>query len=165
MLRRGNITEWLRCLQDAVIFQTGFQLHRVFVIILVQCAPMDPNRLWKQYRNHLCDDLEHYLQNPNTIPHIPYPTLEQIFDYGLHLIADALQKCGKSIQDFDMPRPQMNWGVYRGNQLINEQMAFNVPQLQEFVQRGQATLNVKQRNFYQAVLDSVRNTTDTMFFL
>ena len=126
---------------------------------------MNPNRLWEQYRNHLCDDLQHYHQNPNTIPHIPDPTQEQIFDYGLHLIADALQRCGKSIQDFDMPRPQMNWGVHRGNQLINKQMAFNVPQLQEFVQRCQATLNVEQRNFYQAVLDSVRNTTGIMFFL
>ena len=64
-----------------------------------------------------------------------------------------------------MPAPQMNWGDNRGNQLINEQLAFNGPQLQEFVQRGQATLNLEQRNFYQAVLDSVRDRTGTIFFL
>ncbi|KIN94971.1 hypothetical protein M404DRAFT_49736, partial [Pisolithus tinctorius Marx 270] len=64
-----------------------------------------------------------------------------------------------------MPRPQMEWGGCGGNLLINEQLALNVPGLQEFVQRGEATLNVEQRNLYQAVLESVMGGQGTMFFL
>ncbi|KIK21181.1 hypothetical protein PISMIDRAFT_83911, partial [Pisolithus microcarpus 441] len=54
-----------------------------------------------------------------------------------------------------MPRPQMDWGRREGNQLINEQLALMVPELEGFVERGQETLNVEQRQLYQAVLDSV----------
>ena len=34
--------------------------------------------------------------------HLPHPTQEQIYDYGLYHIAGALQRCGKRIQDFDI---------------------------------------------------------------
>ncbi|KIK22848.1 hypothetical protein PISMIDRAFT_44816, partial [Pisolithus microcarpus 441] len=64
-----------------------------------------------------------------------------------------------------MPRPQMDWGRREGNQLINEQLALMVPELEGFVERGQETLNVEQRQLYQAVLDSVMGGQGTMFFL
>ena len=126
---------------------------------------MDPNRSWEQCKDYLCDDLQHHLQNPQNPQYLPHPTQEQIYDYGLYHIAEALQRCGKRIQDFDIPRLQMNWGVHGGNQLINEQLALNTSQLQEFVQRGQTTLNMEQRNFYQAVLASVTNGDGSTFFL
>ena len=54
---------------------------------------------------------------------------DQIYDYGLHLIAEGLKRSGRNIQDFDMPKPQINWAVNRRNQLINKQMALNIPGL------------------------------------
>ncbi|KIK22849.1 hypothetical protein PISMIDRAFT_101652, partial [Pisolithus microcarpus 441] len=59
----------------------GFQLRRLFVIILVHGAPVDPNLLWEASRDHLCDDLNCHLMR---VLNIPEPTQEQIYDYGLH---------------------------------------------------------------------------------
>ncbi|KIK12310.1 hypothetical protein PISMIDRAFT_51255, partial [Pisolithus microcarpus 441] len=60
---------------------TGFQLHHLFVTILVHCHPVDPHVLWEESRANLCDDLHHCLIHHL---HIENPTEEQIFDYGLH---------------------------------------------------------------------------------
>ncbi|KAI6138065.1 hypothetical protein BKA82DRAFT_167074 [Pisolithus tinctorius] len=67
----------------------GSHLHRLFVIILVHGAPVHPNHLREASRDHLCDDLHHQL-----IHHlaIPQPTQEQVYDYGLYLIGQALHR-------------------------------------------------------------------------
>ena len=81
----------------------GYQLHCLFVVILIHCSPVDPHRLWDATKHHLCDDLQHHLIH--TL-HIPQPTQEQVYDYGLYLIDQELQKHGKSLQIFPtMPRP------------------------------------------------------------
>ena len=94
----------------------GYQLCRLFVVILIYCAPVDLDRLWEASKNNLCDNLNHYLIH--TL-HIPEPTQYQVYDYGLHLIAQDLRRYGKNLQDYpSMPRPQGNWGHQEGNQLM-----------------------------------------------
>ena len=141
----------------------GYQLRHLFVVILVHCAPVDPDRLWEASKNNLCDDLNHYLIY--TL-HIPEPTQDQVYDYGLHLIAQDLRRHGKNLQDYSsMPRPQGNWGHQEGNQLINEQRAYDRQEQQAFVDRGLPTLNPEQRALYHAVMDSVIHSNGSMFFL
>ena len=155
--------EWLLCLQEAAHFSMGSQLRRLFIIIMVHCGPVDPHHLWEASRDHLCDDLRHHLIN---VLHIPEPTQEQIYDYGLHLIAQDLRRHGKRLQDFPyMPLPQENWGHQEGNQLINEQRQYNIQELQQFVQRGLPTLNPQQTILYNAVMNSVINSLGSPFFL
>ena len=141
----------------------GYQLRRLFVIILVHCSPVDPDHLWEASKDNLCDDLHHRLIH--TL-HIPEPTQDQVYDYGLHLIAQDLRKHGKRLQDYpSMPRPQINWDHQEGNQLINEQRAYNIQEQQAFVDQGLPTLNLQQRALYDAVMHSVINSNGTMFFL
>ena len=78
-----DVREWLLCLQEAAHFAMGYQLHRLFVVILIHCSPVDPHRVWDATKHHLCDDLQHHLIH--TL-HIPQPTQEQVYDYGLYLI-------------------------------------------------------------------------------
>jgi hypothetical protein len=158
-----NDREWLLCLEEAADFCMGFQLCRLFIMILVHCAPVDPDHLWEASKVNLCDDLCHHLIH--TL-HILEPTQDQIFDYGLHLIAQDLRKHRKSLTHFpSMPRPQGNWAVQEGNQLINEQQAYDIHELQQFVNRGLPTLNPQQSTLYHAVMDSVLNSHGPMFFL
>ena len=116
--------EWLLCLQEAAHFRMGHQLRQLFVVILVHCSPNDPDRLWDASKDNLCDDLRHYLIHTF---HIPEPTQDQIYDYGLHLIAQHLRRHGKNLQDHypSMPRPQGNWDNQQGNQLVIEQRMYN----------------------------------------
>ena len=155
--------EWLLCLQEGAHFQTGFQLRRMFAIIVANCDPGDVNALWLACKNSLCDDLQHHLITNHRIPE---PTQEQIYDYGLYLIVNNLQRLNwHPDRHPDMPRPQFDWGCQEGNQLIAEQRAFNQPELQEFIQRGELTLSIQQRALYQAVLDSVEQGQGGLFFL
>ncbi|XP_052189987.1 uncharacterized protein LOC127799809 [Diospyros lotus] len=34
--------EWIQCLKEAVVMKTGYQLRRLFSIILTQCSPLNP---------------------------------------------------------------------------------------------------------------------------
>ena len=98
--------------------------------------------------------------------YIPEPTQNQVYDYGLHLIAQDLRRHGKNLQDYpSMPRPQGNWGHQEGNKLINEQRAYDRQEQQAFVDRGLLTLNSQQRALYHAVMDSVIHFNGSMFFL
>ena len=49
----------------------GYQLHCLFIIILIHCAPVDPHWLWDASKEHLCDDLPRQLIHDH---HILEPT-------------------------------------------------------------------------------------------
>ncbi|KAG5561267.1 hypothetical protein RHGRI_004335 [Rhododendron griersonianum] len=44
--------EWIQCLQEASVMKTGYQLRRLFGVILTQCSPLNPCALWKQFCIH-----------------------------------------------------------------------------------------------------------------
>ncbi|KIJ05447.1 hypothetical protein PAXINDRAFT_93469, partial [Paxillus involutus ATCC 200175] len=54
-----------------------------------------------------------------------------------------------------MPRPQGDWNVRVGNQLIAEQRDYDLNALQQIVDRGENTLNAEQRQLYDAILECV----------
>lgn len=55
-------SEWRLCLQDAVVFQTGYRLRQLFATILLHCSPHQPHALWNEFRGYICDDVAHRLQ-------------------------------------------------------------------------------------------------------
>ncbi|KAJ3738005.1 hypothetical protein EV360DRAFT_27230, partial [Lentinula raphanica] len=63
--------------------QTGSSLRSLFATILKECHPSQPNLLWRDFKQYICDDLEHYLQRERILE---YPTQDQVEDYGLYLI-------------------------------------------------------------------------------
>jgi PIF1-like helicase/Helicase len=143
--------------------QTGRQLRSLFVIILLHCNPVDPQQLWQETKHHLCDDLEYTLRVHHRIND---PTPDQVYDYGLHLIDKDLRKGGKSLNDFaEMPRVRENWELRVGNELIAEQLNYDVPTLQQFIQHGLPTLNAEQLQLYNAVIDSVNSNHGGAFFV
>ena len=148
--------EWSQCLQDAHDMLTGSHLRRLFVIILVGCNPTAPHELWNRFKNHLCDDLRNRLIHPPF--NIQDPTEEEIYDYGLYLIDGLLRKHGRSLHAIpQMPVSQMvqRWGIMEGNQLIAEQLDYDVDALNIFVNEGLPTLNEDQRAVYDQVVQDV----------
>ncbi|KIK16813.1 hypothetical protein PISMIDRAFT_112672 [Pisolithus microcarpus 441] len=63
-----------------------------------------------------------------------------------------------------MPRPQRQWNIDEGNQLIAEQRAYDQEELQHFVQAGLPTLNQEQRALYDAVMASVQQPVGSSFW-
>lgn len=61
--------EWVTCLEEASVFNTGYQLRRHFCIILTQCSPLQPHLLWHRFSTHIFDDLSHMIIAKFLIPY------------------------------------------------------------------------------------------------
>ncbi|KAG5549496.1 hypothetical protein RHGRI_014733 [Rhododendron griersonianum] len=131
--------ELVQCLEEATIMKTGYQLRRLFCVILTQCSPSQLAALWNKFAMHICDDLACKIQ---ALFSIPNPTAAPIEDYDLYLLDELLQESGKNLKDFPpMPLPIGNWSVIVGNKLILEHQ-----QLISDAQRSDANINVESLN-------------------
>ena len=74
--------EWVQCLQEGAIMNTGHQLRRLFSVILAECSPMKPYELWMRFSGDICDDLDYKI---HTLYGIPNQSVLEVKDYGLHL--------------------------------------------------------------------------------
>jgi len=109
---------------------TGRQLRDLFATLLCDCTPSDPLRLWMDFWDKICDDLQHRLQIQNIRQN---PTPEDTYDFGLFLIEEILQRSNKSLLNWPMlPLPQQNWEHALGNQLIAEQCNYNTEQQAQY---------------------------------
>ena len=145
--------EWIQCLKEAAVMKTGYQLRRLFSIILTQYSPLNPCALWNQFSMHICDDLTHKI---HTLFAISNPTDAQIEDYGLHLLNQMLHESGKSLIDFPpMPQVIANWSPVVGNRLIFENRQLQSEAQQTDPQISIYCLNNGQRNAYNTITSSV----------
>ena len=156
--------EWDKCLQEAGDMQTGGQLRSLFARILLHCQPAMPAILWDHHKEKICDDLKQKIINKH---HIPAPTDEQIYDYGLFLLDRLLLKSGRRLLDFDpMPLPQDDWDdQVADNPLLQEQLNHDAYDLLMAVHQNTERFNDEQRAVYDAVLHSARNNEGKIFFL
>ncbi|KAG5545929.1 hypothetical protein RHGRI_018181 [Rhododendron griersonianum] len=155
--------EWIQCLQEASVMKTGYQLRRLFGVILTQCSPLNPCALWKQFCIHICDDLAHKIR---TLFSIANPTEAQVEDYGLYLLDELLQESGKTLLNFPpMPIPIGNWSVVFGNRLISEHRQLQIEAQEVGIQTNIERLNNGQRAAYDAITSSIFENKGTTFFL
>ncbi len=91
-----NDNEWRQCLQEAAIMQSGAQLQSLFVTLLLFCQPAQPDELWEEFKENICDDLAHKLHQCD----VPNPTDAQLYDFGLHLINKLLQSHGRRLSEW-----------------------------------------------------------------
>ncbi|KAJ7302750.1 hypothetical protein DFH08DRAFT_662856, partial [Mycena albidolilacea] len=54
-------------------------LRRLFAVLLLFCDLSDPRKLWEDFCEHICDDLEHRLRRMA----FENPTESDVYDYGL----------------------------------------------------------------------------------
>ncbi|GAB2285927.1 hypothetical protein Dimus_039733 [Dionaea muscipula] len=156
-------SEWIQCLREASTMKTGYQLRRLFCVILTQCCPHDPCMLWDQFKMHICDDLAPKLQ---TLFGISSADDAQIEDYGLYLLDQVLQESGKTLLDFpSMPQPIRQWNPVIPNRLIfeHEQLLRDAQQVD--AQSDIDRLNLEQRVAYNTIIQSVLGNMGTVFFL
>ncbi|PIA61727.1 hypothetical protein AQUCO_00200012v1 [Aquilegia coerulea] len=84
--------EYSICLAEASIIQTGYQLRRLFAILLTECSPLHPASLWDQYVLQICDDL--LLESGKSLldyPPMPLPVRNWSMELGNRLILEQMQ--------------------------------------------------------------------------
>jgi len=141
-------SEWRICLHDAAEIQTGAQLCHLFTMLLLFCTPSEPNRLWLEFHQQICDDVEHKLRELGRTS----TSAEGIFDFGLYLVDEILHDSGYTLSDFPtMPRPSQNWTSITHNQLIAQQMNYD-PQSESMLAHVQIdSLNCDQRSAFNRI--------------
>ncbi|CEP11525.1 hypothetical protein [Parasitella parasitica] len=108
--------EWFHCFNEAITFSSGSSLRELFITALTFGQVVELVLLWEQFRNSICDDLHHKLQQQ--FPDSTKYTIvdESLFhngssslDYGLFLIDNKLKESGNSLHEFNLPTYQNNW--------------------------------------------------------
>ena len=166
-LARGlleNDDEWRECLQEASLSHLGESLRRLFALILRHCQPSEPDVLWMQFRDNLCDDLERRLQRRN--PSLTDISSHTIHDFGLFLIDQELRLHGQSLSAFpSMPIPKHNWDFQVDNVYIVDQLSYDADKEQQLFDDNYQLLNSDQLNAFHHVVDSTTNEIGQIFFL
>jgi len=159
--------EWDTCLAEAAQFQTGARLRHLFDTILRFCEPADPQAgaLWMRYRPSICSDLRYRLQNLGSWTREGL-TDDIVYDYGLYLIDELLAASGQSLLSYpSMPLPQRQWGEYRQNALISDQLDFLPSAEASYHNTHFPLLNRDQRSAYDSIVCSVERQDGRLFFV
>src|SRR6266403_5855584 len=83
--------EWRLCLREASQIQTGASLRHLFASMLLFCQISNPEDLWQEFSDNICDDLS---------VRVPNPTVERIHNFGLFLLNGVLSESGYSLEHF-----------------------------------------------------------------
>jgi hypothetical protein len=142
--------------------QTGTRLHQLFATLLLFGEPSQPDLLWNEFKQYICDDLAHRLRTMG----IQNPSDDDVYDYGLHLLDNILRDSGCSIAEWpSMPLSQQNWNLLAMNPLIAEQLNYNQDTERANLEVRLPCLNADQRNAYNWIIASVENNEGRLFFL
>jgi hypothetical protein len=98
-----NDGEWFACFNEAKLFTNGNSLRLLFAMTLIHNSVINPTALWENFQHHICDDLNHKIQNLQNI-NIPEEAEDLHLDYGLFLIAAILMESGKKLSDYNLPQ-------------------------------------------------------------
>ena len=154
--------EWRMCLEEASGMQTGARLRRLFVTLLLFGEVSQPERLWDEFREHICDDLEHRLRGMGLDNAAP----ESVYDYGLFLLNQIPQDSGRSLAEWpSMPQFSEDWAVLVLNPLIAEQLNYELAALLADLDVRLQQMNPDQRSAYDQIIASVETSQGKLFFL
>jgi len=87
-------------------------------------------------------------------------------DYGLFLIAEHLAAAQKTLQEYSLPIPILEWrSQCNDNSLIAEELRYDFAQEGTNMESLVPKLNAEQRTSYDLILNSLEQSEATQFFL
>jgi hypothetical protein len=155
--------EWDQCLQEAGLIQTGHQLRQLFASILLHNNPLNPRLLYERHLPCLSDDCRYRL---HTRFHIFNPDYEQIESLALHEIDVILQQSGKSLTDYHLPNPTINFNSLSGiPRIIEEETPDNPQELLDLWTIGYRSANVEQKVILDTIQSAIATEQGGLFFI
>ena len=155
--------EWIAMFSDAREFMTGYALRQLFAMALQYTTITNPLQIWETFAESFGDDLSHQLQTGRVVipPGGERMEVGLIPDYSLYHIQLHLNEYGKSLEEFGLPGPVLDWrdrsaGVER-NALIREEQEYDVEQEGGLSVTMQERLNEEQAACFQQIVAAVES--------
>ena len=153
--------EWVQCFQEAASFASGFSLRAMFSTALIHGDIADPNSLWIQFKDQICDDLPHQMQH---FPAVPANFESPWLDYRLHLIQKGLADFDRTLASFDLPVPALNWEQLQGNALIATETAYDSDTERQLLHENLSLPNPEQQTCFNTIVTAVDQSPATAHF-
>jgi len=159
----GHDSQWVAMFTDAKEFITGNALRHVFALALQHTTITNPLQIWQQFGNSFCDDLSNLLQMGCLIAPGDGKGMEGelSYNYGLYHIQQLLNEYGKSLAEFGLPEPVLDWRNIDGpgvrNTLVGGELGYEVDQQRELADRIMRQLNHEQVASFQAIVNAVES--------
>jgi primosomal protein N' len=160
----ANNNEWQQCLHEASLTHISEHLHCLFSLILQHYEPSQPNILWRDFSDALCDNLCRQLQCvQNTTEDNPQ---QEIYDFSLFLIDKDLCLHGFSLSSFpSMPAIHEDWQRRNQHPYIVEQLNYSTNEENTLFDNSFTKLNNKQHNTFNKIYKSTCEENGNPFFL
>ncbi|KAI7727414.1 hypothetical protein M8C21_025563, partial [Ambrosia artemisiifolia] len=141
-----------QCLEEASIFQFPNALRRLFATILIFCEPGDVRQLWSSHFDALSED--HRLHSQN-MTHVQNLVLTEIETH--------LQSMGKSLNDYDLPRPsQPLHNQHTTHRDIQEECSIVVHPTDL---QAKNLLNCDQKRAFDEIMRHINHAIPAVFFI
>ncbi|XP_050111764.1 ATP-dependent DNA helicase PIF1-like [Malus sylvestris] len=151
LLERDNSIR--QCLLEASTIQMSSALRRLFVTILVYCAPIGVRGLWDEFYPFMIED---YVSTTNITPTFATNRL-------LRVLNTLLVQFNKSINEFDLP------GITRGiesslgmTRCIEDEISIGIPQQDLDAIKH---LNDDQRSAFNTIMGAIQRSENKTFFV
>jgi len=157
--------EWDQALEETGVWASGRQLCDMFASMLMFCEVTNPRQLWDAHWESLSNDIEAMTCCEHADPIVTLSE-DALKDRALYEIDQVLMRNGHCLEDFPM-LPKFNYipFVHGGNQLVEEELAYDRHSLTVDAENAKDRLNDDQRNVYETILNLVTNKKGKLFFV
>ncbi|KAH7657562.1 DNA helicase protein [Dioscorea alata] len=159
----GDDSEWSNALIQAAHWATGTQLRQLFVTIILYCDVGDKKALFDKHWQLISEDIHYRLRQTYRMPNYTISD-ENLRNYLLVALEELLNKHSSSLEDNDLPQPQSLNMNNLTDRLLQEELNYNIPQLQEDHLSMFAKLNAQQLAIYTQIQEAINNNGG-MFFV
>ncbi|KAH7653509.1 DNA helicase protein [Dioscorea alata] len=159
----GDDSEWSNALIQAAHWATGTQLRQLFVTIILYCDVGDKKALFDKHWQLISEDIHYRLRQTFRMTNYTISD-EYLRNYLLVALEELLNKHSSSLEDNDFPRPQSLNMNNLTDRLLQEELNYNIPQLQEDHLSMFAKLNAEQLAIYTQIQGAINNNGG-MFFV
>jgi hypothetical protein len=152
-------------LEEVSLWASRQKLHDIFASMLMFCEVTNPKQLWDAHWESLNDDIE-----AMTCRECDDPTItlfeDALKDHALYEIDQVLIRNEHCLEDFPtLPKSNYIPLIRGGNQLVQEELAYDQHSLTTNVDDANNRLNGDQCNAYKSILNVVTNKDGKLFFV
>ncbi|OMO67949.1 DNA helicase PIF1, ATP-dependent [Corchorus olitorius] len=152
----GDDSEWIRAMEEASQVQTGDQLRRLFVTLILNSAVGDPKSFFEKTWTLLAEDISFILRRSYGIEHFSVPP-DHLRNQLLLLLEDGFRKHSTSLEEYNLPLPSRAATTNTGDRLLDEELNYDRVQLEIDYLSMLSSFNEEQRNVYMEIRESVDN--------